>query len=549
MKTKICLSIILILSTCLRFINLGKIPNSYTPDELAQGYTAYSIISTGKDEWNNSNWLNLRSFGDFKPPVQTLLMIPGIKIFGLNTFSVRFPNALFSILTILFTYLLANLLFKDTSIALLSSLLMAISPWFLPMSRIALEANLVIFFITSATYFFLLARRDNLSILFIIPAIIFALSFYTYHSAKLFLFPYLILLFFYTSIIKHPRHFLTFTSIFILLILIPLFLNHQAQNVRTTDIAIFNPTDRWQEVSDNQYEITNNGLPYLITKLFNNKFTYLYRLFIGNYLSYFSPQFLLTNGAGETTYGMLPGYGVVGIIPGLGIIFFLIFLLKNFPKISFSHLFLLLSVIIAPLPAAISKGQFAANRASLMMPFIQIIASAGIIYFLNFIPSKFKKISTIAIFSALTIFSLSYLQKYFFQANQILAKGMLYGHQQINQYLSLYPNSQIIYSRKLSEPQAYATFFNQINPRDVQNASNDWIKYQLNNLSFLDQLSEYYLNNYTFREINIKSDQELTNTILVGKPEEFLDTHPDYVIYYPSFSHPEPAIYIYHTKK
>ena len=155
MKNKFFLAIILILAAFLRLYKLGSLPNSYTPDELAQGYTAYSIIQTGRDEWGSQNWLNLRSFGDYKPPLQTLLMIPSIKIFGLTPFAVRLPNAIFGIATVLITYLIAQQLFDNTLISLLSSLFMSVSPWSLPMSRIALEANLVVFIISLAVFLFI----------------------------------------------------------------------------------------------------------------------------------------------------------------------------------------------------------------------------------------------------------------------------------------------------------------------------------------------------------------------------------------------------------
>ena len=114
MKIKIILVFILILGTFLRFYKLGSLPNSYSPDELAQGYTAYSILQTGKDEWGSRNWLSLRSFGDYKPPIQTLLMIPSIKIFGLTPFAVRFPNALLSVFTLILTYLISQKIFKNS---------------------------------------------------------------------------------------------------------------------------------------------------------------------------------------------------------------------------------------------------------------------------------------------------------------------------------------------------------------------------------------------------------------------------------------------------
>lgn len=548
MKTKIYFILIILLATFLRFYQLGSLPSSYTPDEVAQGYTAYSILKTGKDEWNNSFLLSFRSFGDYKPPIQTLLMIPSVKLFGLTPFAIRFPNALFSILTIIFTYLLALTLFKDKKIALLSIFLMAVSPWFLPMSRIALEANLIIFFITSATYFLLKAQEKNNIFHLLLSIILFSISLFTYHSAKVFLPLYFIVLFFYSNLYKNKK----FSSIFIISIIFLLIgqylVNQQIKTSRTGDIAIFNPTDNWAGVSDNQYEITKNGLPYPITKIFYNKLTYTFDIFTHNYLSYFSPQFLISSGAGENTYGMISGYGVLGLIPGIGFFFYLFYLLKNFSKRNSNLIFLLITVAIVPLAASIAKGQYSANRVSLMMPFVQIIASAGIVFLIKSIPKKIKKVSTIFITLTLMYFTFSFLQRYFFQANQILSKDMLYGHQQANQYLQQFPNKQIIYSRKLSEPQAYVTFFNKIDPPKTQQESIDWLRYQTEKKSFLDQLGEYKLNNFVFKEININSDKKLKNTILVGRPQEFIDVKPDSIIYYPSFSKQEAAIYIYQTK-
>jgi len=128
MKNKIILIVIIILGAFLRLINLGNLPNAFSPDELAQGYTAFSIIQTGKDEWGNTNLFNLQSFGDYKPPIQTLLIIPSIKLFGLTPFAVRLPNAIFAIFTILLTYLIAENLFKNPKISLLSALFISLSP-------------------------------------------------------------------------------------------------------------------------------------------------------------------------------------------------------------------------------------------------------------------------------------------------------------------------------------------------------------------------------------------------------------------------------------
>jgi 4-amino-4-deoxy-L-arabinose transferase-like glycosyltransferase len=548
MKPKIILIFIIFLGAFLRLINLGNLPNAYSPDELAQGYTAYSIIQTGKDEWGSKNLFNLQSFGDYKPPIQTLLMIPSIKLFGLTPFAVRLPNAIFSIATILLTYLIAKLLFNNSKISLLSSLFICLSPWSLPMSRIALEANLVIFIISLATYLFLISQKKQSILLLLISILFFGISLFTYHSAKIFTPLFIIFLIIHQKTYSRPKFLITSVFVFSLFLISNLYINSQIKSNRTGDIAIFNPTDHWSYVSNTQYEITQNGLPYFITKLFYNKIIYLYETFTQNYLSYFSPQFLITQGAGETTYGMIPGYGVLGLVPGIGFIFSLIFLIQKRSLESKKNLIFILSIIlIPPLIAAIAKGQYSANRVSLMMPFIQIFSAFGLVTFISE-TKKYQKIIYVGISLIFAFTTLVFLQRYFFQGNQILAEGMLYGHQEANEYLKNTTTSHIIYSRKLSEPQAYVSFFNQINPRVVQSESTNWSDYQKRNLSFLDQLGEYKLENFIFREINIPTDSQLPNTLIIGRPEEFRDIKPDHIIYYPSKSELKPAIYIYQTK-
>ena len=550
MKIKILLIIILILGTFLRFYKLGEIPNAYSPDELAQGYTAYVILNTGKDEWGSRNWLNLRSFGDYKPPLQTLLMIPSVKVFGLTPFAVRFPNALLSVFTIALTFFIAQQLFKKYSISLLSTLFMAISPWFLPMSRIALEANMVIFIISLATYLFLKANENKSTILFIFSSIFFGLSLFTYHSAKIFTPLFLVLLIISQKIYRHKKFLIISIFFFGLFLLLNIYQNKQVKTNRTGDIAIFNPTDNWQQVSNSQYEITQNGLPQPLSRAFYNKVIYLFETFSQSYFSYFSPQFLLTQGAGETTYGMIPGFGVLGIIPTLGLALSLIFLIKKMDIKYYDQLIFLFAIIlIPPAIAAIAKGQYSGNRVSLMMPFLQIISAYGFVTFLSILPVKYKSSFLSLSFLVFTFFSSSFFIRYFYQGNQILSQGMLYGHKEANEIIKNSSADRIIYSRKLSEPQAYVAFFQQIDPAIIQSASSSWLEYESKDLLFLDQLGEYSLDKFIFKEINIPSDSQLSNTLIVGRPEEFRDIKPDYIIYYPNKSKQEPAIYIYHTKK
>src|SRR3990167_4744464 len=106
MNTKILLILIIILAALTRVLFLGQFPNGFTGDEAQQGYSAYSILKTGRDEWGELLPIFPRGFGDFKPQLYTYLAIPSIAIFGLTIEAVLLPAALAGILALLVLYFL-----------------------------------------------------------------------------------------------------------------------------------------------------------------------------------------------------------------------------------------------------------------------------------------------------------------------------------------------------------------------------------------------------------------------------------------------------------
>src|SRR5258705_13126314 len=99
--SSILLVCIVLFSAVLRLYQLGAVPVSPDWDEAALGYNAYSILQTGKDEYGKSFPIILQSFADYKPALYMYLAIPTIALFGLDTFAVRLPSAIFGILTVL----------------------------------------------------------------------------------------------------------------------------------------------------------------------------------------------------------------------------------------------------------------------------------------------------------------------------------------------------------------------------------------------------------------------------------------------------------------
>ncbi len=508
------LSFVVAIGLFLRVYKLSTNPPGFTPDEAAFGYNAYSILQTGMDEWGTPwyrlPYKNLRSFGDYKMPLYVFLSLPSIKLFGLNEFATRLPNALIGTLAIVSVYLLSKKLTSDNT-ALITAALTAISPWSIGLSRGAFEANLVTFFLPLGIYLFLINS-------FIWSGVVFAINLYSYHSARL-ITP-ILLLFLAFAHIKKP--FLGFTKFIIVLAVLslPAVLSYFGAGVhRVSDVSILSPTDKWQYVSDMRFMSRNAGLPDAVSRFFSNKAVYVFRLFTQNYLTYFSPQFLFTTGPAEGTYGLLPGTGLLYLIE---LPFLLFFCISTIKKPNSSNILILTMLLVAPLPAALAKGPgYAANRAASMIPFLTIAAASGI----SLIKKKYLPVISLLYFISCVFF----LQEYFYTSSYRIGQSMLFGRNQaFTRFIDIADRfSEVQISTGLSEPHIYLAFFQKIPPKDYQAASNTWLVFEAKNLKFLDQLDGYRLGKYRFGSIHPKEEVRVP-TLFVGKSDEFPPNFPNY---------------------
>ncbi|CAN5303261.1 hypothetical protein BH10PAT1_BH10PAT1_1590 [soil metagenome] len=514
---------IVLLGFALRIIGLSNHPAGFTPDEASFGYDSYSILKTGKDQWGNTMPLVFKSFGDDKLPVYTYLAVPSVAIFGLNEFAVRLPNAILGSLAVVVVYFLVKELFKGEKLALLSAFLIAISPWNVMLSRGAFEANLTTFFLPLAILLFL-KSFENKKLLWL-SFVIFIVNIFTYHTARI-LSPAILLslIFIYKDKLKSEKLF-NKTFIFSIILLLVSVTGVLFGGSRLTSSGIFD-----LGFANDRYLAQQVGEPNFISKIFYNKPIYISKQFFTNYFSYFSPQFLFTNGPAEGTYGMVPGVGVLYFVEIIFLIGFIWKLIKNNSKEINLFLFW---ILISPIPAALTKGPgYAANRAAFMMPAIEIILAIGGIFIYESLKKEWKK-SFLVMSSILFFVNFIYVaEKYWVGETVNQSSAMIYGMDQVVKNIND-KNQNIIISKSISEPQIYIAFYTKMDPSKYQNSSRNW---NLVN-GWVDQQGEYSLGKYTFRNLNYDVDKKLTNTILVGKPDEFQEkVAPTKEIVYPSRS-------------
>lgn len=491
MKKSFILGLILAIAFLLRIWQIDEFPVGFNADEANQGYSAYSLLKTGKDEWGLKLPIAPRSFGDYRSPFYTYLTIPSIAIFGLSEFAVRLPAALLGTLAVLATYLLVQELFLTTHLSLLASLFLAISPWHISLSRGAFEANLTTLLLPTAFFLFLRGLKKHRYLT--TSAIFFGLNLFSYYSPRFFIPVFVIfLLFWFKSDFRLKGEKFLFLLIFGFFLLIGIYSFVIGSKARISDIGIF-------------------AASFTAPKLFLN-----------NYLSYLSPQFFFTQGAGEATYGMIPSRGVLYLIELPFLIFAFISLAKKWNS-KFSPI--LIWIVLAPVPAALAQGVgYHANRVAIMMPAIQILSAYGAIVSFGYLKKWFPKLILLLFyFSVILLFLASFLWSYFREAPKISAPAMSYGWREAMNYITTIENKypKIIVSRRFSEPQIFVAFYKKWNPDDFQKRSQAWLRYQKEGLKFVDQLGTYNLGNYEFRNINWKEDKNLKNVLFVGKEDDF----------------------------
>jgi len=564
--TKWFLGGILLLAFFLRVPFLDLYPIGFTPDEASFGYDAYSILHTGKDQWGHTLPLVLESFGDFKAPLYTYIDIPFVAVLGLTKTAVRLPNALLGVVAVWVVYLLVNeltngrqskskfkskkdeeklLLDSDLDLGCVAAFFLAISPWHVQLSRGAFEANMITFFVPMGLFFFLRGLKNKKYLPW--SAFVFGLSLFTYHTAKVVtpLIVGFIVVLYWNQIKKLPTKLkrgtiLIFAS-FILLTGLT-FLNGAGR--RAADISIANGALESQAMD--RYAAIQGGLSPILSKVMYNKYVVISQRFWRNYSSYFSYDFLFNNGPREGTYGMIPQ---LPVLYWFELPLLLLFIFYAFKYHKEKHVWVIFFwLLISPVPASLTQGVgHAANRAGSMMPVLQICIALGGYFLYDFVRTKnfvMTKMISLVYCLIIIISFLNFAKTYILYSPSKLAKPMLYQNLEVAYWLrdNASDKTNIIVSSKLSEPHMYIAFANSWDPTQYQLETEDWVRYREENLTFLDQLSEYKIGKYNFKHIEKQDFVGSSTTLLVGRPDEF----PDSMEIVKEFYYPnrEPAIVV-----
>lgn len=425
-KPLLLLFAILAIASFLRLYRLSVNPPSLFGDEMDVGFHAYSVLKTGRDYYGNFLPLHFHSLAEWRTPFYLYSAVPTVAIWGISPLGVRLPAAIFGVLGVLILYLLIKKIGvaifpgKQEGVALISALLMAVSPWHLQYSRAGFEVTEMLFFFLLGLWLFFKSLENSKWLW--LSAVSFILMPWIYSTAKLFT-PLLLLflfLLFRKEIFKYKRVDLIKTAVIGLILGLPLIyttiFGGGAQ--RFNYISVFaDPTTEAsvgasRELAARIRGETGAGIsPKLIDRVVYNKFTYWGEKIIQNYISAFSTNFLFVRGdpnpRQSTGFGQFYRIEIIALI--LGLIFFFSSKFED-KKIKAFVTFLL---IAGAFPASLTvDGGNHATRLIFLLPVFVFVISFGWVKLLEFFKGNVKILAGAAILFAYVASIFLYLLDY-----------------------------------------------------------------------------------------------------------------------------------------
>lgn len=445
-------------------------PISLNWDEVSLGYNAFSMSKTGADEWGTKLPTIFRGFGDYKLPVYVYMTTP----WPLNP---RVTSIIAGSLTMLISYLLARKLFgKQVGLVTLS--LVALSPWTVMLSRLALEANLAILFI-SLGMLCLVSKKYFWSILF------FGISVWTYNSARIFV-PLFVISYWLIYRFKLDKKTLIIGGLLFLPMMIQLLSTIGQARYQKLSLIDDGAIAKLNELQNTQW-----GGRYVY-----NKATYFVATFAKNYFSYLSPNFLFIKGGDHYQFSV-QDYGLLYLIC---LPFFYIGLIKIF-----NNKLLLLWLLMSPIAGSITRDSPHTLRAVVMLPLPMMLIALGVVSILR---KYYLIFCLVIIFSAINyqLITNNYYRSY--------SWSWQYGYKEtvqvIKENYSKY--DQIVFTKKYGEPHEFVAFYWPWPPTDfAQSKSWDYHAnwYWVNQLDKIKFVNDWEMKSYVYKP----------KTLIIASPE------------------------------
>ena len=346
----------------LYFAHLGSVPPGPYLDEASIGYNAWTIAHFGVDQYGNHVPLFFVDFGDYKGPIATYLTVPFAWLWGNTLGAVRAPSVLAGIATALVAGALAYRLTRSRPVALIALGFSALQPWLFLQGHTMMEGNVLLMLCAVLACGFVAEAiaRQHAERWWSAAGIALGAAVYAYSLGRLLalLLAIAVVATCYRSGRRAMLRFLFPIAIAYVVLLAATVANPQVLFARAQVVSLF---------SDH---------PTLLTAV--GRFT-------GNYLSYFSPSFLVISGDGNLR--QTTGFGGVVVAATLPLMIAGLVRLGIRWREPYSR-FIVLGLLLSPVPAALTMGAPHALRGAGMFAFLVVLMIEGLAWVRELIGSR-----------------------------------------------------------------------------------------------------------------------------------------------------------------
>lgn len=507
---------IVILAFILRFYRLDSYP-AINADEAAIGYNAYSLIQTGKDEHDNPWPIHFQSFNDYKPGLYFYIILPFVKLFGLNDWVVRSPAAFLGVLTVPVLYGLILELTKKKNLALTSAFFLAISPWHIHFSRGGWEVNVATFFIVTGVWLFLKGFKN--SKFYYLSVISFVLALYTYHAARVIV-PFLCLGLFaiYFSDIKRNFSKILFAGIFGIILLLPLAreLIGGGATSRLAGVGLFADPGPRSRIEEQRGE--HDNFSSIAPKLLHNKAVNYGLAFLENWGKHFHGEFLFLSGD-EIQRNRVPETGQMYLFDMVFVGVGILVLIRNFKK---EDKLIIWWLVVSPVAAALTFQAPHALRAQNMIIPLVVISAAGLVALIELIKNvlsykNLAKVTYVLIAVAIAWNFGRYLHMYWVHMAKEYTFSSQYGLRELVDYVQKNQDKyqKVLVTDRYDQPYILFLYYLKYSPSEFQ---------KIHTLTPRDGFGFSTVNHFDkYYFTSIKFDQarpENPNSLIIGTDEE-----------------------------
>lgn len=373
--------------------------------------------------------------------------------------------------------------------------------------------------------------------MYILSAISFGLSLHSNDTPKIFLpiFIPVLIIYDWKALIKTKKQivvFLIILAFFYALMLKVLFLDNQISDFNR--VSILNSSSI-SNLVDNQREFTN--APLWLSGIFHNKFTVLSQQYLSNYFKVFSISWFFADGPGSLGESM----GRNGQFYMFEIPFFFIGMALAFKKMKIGML-LILWLLIANIPGAITTGENYPYRSILMLPIPIIFSSLGIVWCWSFFSKKkYYPLSVLlkAAFVVVVVFYVSsFLFVYFFDYPVYGSESRFKERNEVINYAAFNSSAfdKVFFNGGAEWAVMYA-FNNKVQPEIFQQAYKNKIKYK--GIDAL-HIGKFYFGSFSINYISTPSAFFPKNSIFISDGDAYPDAQ-----YIKSFLGPDKLKSVY----